>query len=336
MRCGYRVDIDGEQRATMQVNVSLRVAAFIAAGAAWGCSVEARDFGAGMGGDAGSSAQGGQAGTGMAGSAMVGGSAGSGGDGGGGAGGGSGSGVVLDGGADASDTGAGGSSSGTFCDTQTPTNGVAAADFQGLDFETAVGAQWTTLQTGTATVATTTERAFSPTNSLRAEVPDAPDFAGRTQAALHWTGVGATAIAGASVALQVNPVGFAGVTPDWTGSVILACIEYGTAGACLHYAKSGTPTALFVEWIYSGGPAVLGTCDISEALDFNLWNAVELSVGSADDVHVSINGVEGTSACNGNFGADTAAEVTVGLQTRNTTEQGWTVYFDDVVVEVQR
>jgi hypothetical protein len=215
--------------------------------------------------------------------------------------------------------------------------GVDAADFRCLDFETAVPAEvWVSEVTGTAALASTPERAFSPTASLRSNVPEAELFADRTVATLEWTSVGARAVIGARVAMQINPVALNDLAPPWTGSVALACIAFGSGNACLHYTRSETFTGLFLPWTFTGGPANANECGVSGSLQPELWNAVELSVDSDDGIRVLIDGVEATTDCVGSFGVATTASVTIGLQSRQVTSQGWTVYFDDVVAETLR
>jgi hypothetical protein len=92
-----------------------------------------------------------------------------------------------------------------------------------------------------------------------------------------------------------------------------------------------------LPWSFTGGPAFGGTCVVNGSLDFDLWNPVEIIVGSDDSVQVLIDGVEATVNCDDpSFGVDTVARVTIGLQSRQTTYDGWTVYYDDVVAETQR
>ena len=327
----------------MQVNVGLRAIVFAAACGAGACSVDSRNVSpiggsGGAGGSAGGAGAGGAAGAGAGTGGGASGSAGAGGSGGAGmAGGASGSSASVDGGSDPSDSGMGGSAGGgTWCDTQTPSVGVAAADFQCLDFETEVeAAVWVSEVTGTATLGTSTEKAFSPATSLRSFVPDAAAFADRTVATLAWSNVGASAVAGVRVAMQINPAGFGGLTPEWDGSIALVCVEFGSGSACLHYTRTG-PATLFLPWSFVGGAAIGGQCPVSGALQVDLWNQVELIVGSDSSVRVLLNGVEATTDCTASFGADTVANVTVGLQSRQTTYDGWTVHFDDIVAETER
>ncbi len=325
----------------MQVNVGLRTIALVAACSAAACSVDSRNVrsSGGSGGDSGGGGRGaGQGGEGESGAAAgLSGSAGAGGGGNAGMSGGNGGATaVVDGGSDPSDSGMGGSAGGgTWCDTQTPSAGVAATDFQCLDFETAVPPEvWVPTVTGAATLSETSERAFSPTTSLRSFVPDAELFADRTVATRAWSSVGAAEVTGVRVAMQINPVGLNGVTPPWDGSIILACIEFGDGSACLHYTRSDP--SLSLPWSFVGGPAFGGECVVNGSLDFDLWNAVELIVDSDDGVQVLIDGVEATVNCTASFGVDTAASVIIGLQSRQATYDGWTVYFDDVVAETSR
>lgn len=229
----------------------------------------------------------------------------------------------------------GSSSSGTWCDEARAD--VNLEHFQCLDFETDVPDElWVPTVTGDATQAFTTERAFSLPTSFKSSVPAAAALADRTVSILSWTEVGATPVLGARIALRVNPTQVSTVAPPWTGNIALTCVQYGSGSVCLRYTRSEAFNGLFLDWAFTGGPAISSDCEVSERLNFELWNDVELSVDDEDRVHLTINGEQAVTDCDANFGADTVATFQVGLQSRHTTSQGWTVFFDNIVAETLR
>lgn len=241
---------------------------------------------------------------------------------------------ALDGGTTSNDSG--GQNTGTWCDEQTPL-AINAGNFQCLDFETEPALDvWVPEVTGAAAQRISTERAFSLPTSFSSTVPSADVFADRAVSTISWTNVGATPVTGVRLALRVNPDNIGSLAPLWTGSIALACVEYGSGSACLHYTRSETRTGLFVDWIFTGGPAILGECVASEQLTFDLWNDVELGVDGDGRIDLTINGEQAVTDCIGTFGSDTVALYEIGLQSFNTTSQSWTVFFDDVVAETLR
>jgi hypothetical protein len=307
----------------------------------------------GVGGTEGADASAGSAGTagatgGTAGSAATGGTAGTGGaaDGGGTAGTG---GIAGRGGT----TGTGGTGGGpldagpqNWCAKQARPAGVAAADYQCLDFENGLPpvGTWPSTVTASASRSITTARASSLPQSLITSV-GGPAGTALQQASLQWHNVGSTAVSSLSITADINPVNFVGVAPPWTGTIDVLCASFGSGDACFSYTR-GADLAFadgyvgyFIEFTYSGGPAYRTQCRLTGSLTSNLWSRVELRLTrNPASIQVFINGTNAIPAgmtCGASFLDDTVTDVSFGMRAYPET-QAWTVYYDNVVAAVRR
>ena len=228
----------------------------------------------------------------------------------------------------------------TWCTTQSPPSGVAAADFQCVDFDNGLppSGTWMQTQSNSASFALSTTVAHSSPNSLLATVPSAADAAHAGAATLSWSDVGAGSITAITVSAQVNPVAYGGVLPPWTGHVEVLCAKFNGSGsrACLEYQYSSTPK-LTIYWAYISGAAAAGYCDLPGIWTSGIWNSLILSVTqSTGAVTATLNGA--VTHCSPGFGpqADTSAGVAVGPAAEAVTSSSWSGYFDDVVAYVNR
>jgi hypothetical protein len=223
-------------------------------------------------------------------------------------------------------------------------------DFQCLDFDTGLPSTtiWTQTKTNGGTFAISKALAYSAPNSLLGSVPAAPDYASQGTGTLTWSVVGADPVKSATIDARLNPPSMGGVTPPWTGQVDLMCLTIGDSSsfgsACLQYTQGsaqdwmpGGYTGLMLTWEIISGAAALGQCQVTGALTNGIWNTVELKgTGGGGGLSVLINGTSALSGCGPVFPATTAAKAVVGLNAGNVTSSSYSMYFDNVVVAVQR
>lgn len=261
-----------------------------------------------------------------------------------------------DGGAGLGDGGAGAAGSGSsgeggqagsgsgsvgWCGTRVRPSGVLASDYQCVDFDenTADVAVWVPVTVGDGTLEWSAAKATSLPLSMRASVPQVADYASRATAAIQWSNVGAAPIESLSLSFAMNPEPVPTLIPQSTGDVSIACLELGEGEACLDYTVNRDPdgfTGLSVSWVFSGGPAVASSCEVTEDLDPDLWNDVVLTVAQLGAIDVTINGVLATAECNGIFGPDTVALFTAGLAGHQVTSFGYDVHYDNLVAFTRR
>jgi hypothetical protein len=232
----------------------------------------------------------------------------------------------------------------TWCTTHPAPAGVAATDYQCLDFDNAMApaGTWPTTVTGTGMLSRSNARASSPSYSLMTSVAANRDDA----ASIAWNDVGGTPITGLSVSAAINPISPPQIVPPSTGGMDLLCLASGNNRTCLEYTVQGndpsggssTFTGLYVFWSYVASAAVAGNCALSVTnLTLNIWSTVTLSINpSTKIVDVTINGTTVTSNCAAQIGSDTVATVTVGATTHAFNTFGWTGYFDNIVATIRR
>jgi hypothetical protein len=249
----------------------------------------------------------------------------------------------LDGGGGGTDGGGAGTGGtpGTFCQQQTRPMGVAATDYQCVDFDTGLPPTtiWPQTLAGAGSLSASTARAISAPTSLLASVGSEADFSHPQTATLTWSDVGATAISGVSVTVQVNPVVSGGVSAPWTGSVDLLCVKYGGNSSCLSYTigdpTMGGTSGYYLRFVFSGGAAFAMNCPISGAFTTNLWNPVTLLVHASGGTDLTINGTASPS-CPSPPLTDTAATVVIGPAASGTTNAPFSTYLDNLIAAVQR
>jgi hypothetical protein len=229
-----------------------------------------------------------------------------------------------------------------WCDVAPLPAGIGDADHSCTDFEAGLPGDWSLDVVSPAEVSISQARAASVPNSLSSFVPLAEVFADRTRARLTWNNVGADAIDGVTIIAKINPSALPPLMPACTGAIRLFCVAFGFGEACLaitlesDHSFATEYTGLFVQWQFTGGPAVADVCDVTSDLDFALWNDVSLTAWRDGTIDVFINDVASSTGCGAVFSDDTAAQVALGLDTRNSTTASWTVYFDDLLAYTTR
>lgn len=250
---------------------------------------------------------------------------------------------VATGGTTTATTATGGAAA--WCATQPRPTGVAAADYQCVDFDNGLPpiATWPRTLTNSGTMQLTTARAASAPNSLVVTVPGADTFQTQATATATWSVTGAEPITRVSLWASLSPPQIAGPTPDWTGYVSLLCTSFGYGEACLLYTRgadvidSGVPyTGYLLSLMYTGGPAFFNFCAVTGTMTPNIWTRVELRVtkGSASTVQVFFNGTE-AAKCTSTFSDDTVAKFTFGEEA-SYVMPGWTMHYDNIAAAVYR
>jgi hypothetical protein len=230
-----------------------------------------------------------------------------------------------------------------WCTTQARPAGVAAADYQCLDFDNGLPptATWAPTLSGQGSRSITTARASSLPQSLITSLGSATSAGTPQRATLEWHNVGSTGVSSVSIAADLNPVNFAGVAPAWTGSINLLCASFGSGNTCFSYTRGAdlsfadAYTGYFIEHTYSGGPATRYQCQVTGNLVVNLWTRVELRLTrSPANIQVFIGGAN-AGQCSGSYLDDTATDISFGMRSFPEA-QNWTVYYDNVVATVRR
>lgn len=230
-----------------------------------------------------------------------------------------------------------------WCATRSRPSDVLAADYQCVSFDSGLPAEWTTTVMPAAELETTTTAASSPPMSMRTVVPAAASFSDRRSALIEWSAVGTASVSSVTLRAELNPAALPSIAPPWTGYIRLLCVELGGGEVCLAHTYDSTRDfassyeGLFVRWTFFEGAALTGECEVTEDLDYRLWNEVVLQVERTGDIEVEIDGVDATSGCTATeLSADADALVAVGQRVFHETGSEWTVHFDNVEVEVRR
>ncbi|MDP9002726.1 MAG: hypothetical protein M3O46_21770 [Myxococcota bacterium] len=228
----------------------------------------------------------------------------------------------------------------TWCGQQAIPSGVAAADYQCVDFDKGLPptTTWGQTQAQGGTLSLSTALASSAPTSLLTSVPAATDATTSGTASLSWTDIGATAVTGATVTAAINPVAVGGLLAPWTGSISILCVTFNaspSSHACLEYTiNASSARELDIVYALVNGAAVAGKCVVAGAFTPGLWNQVSLS-WAASGVSATVSGT--TTPC-GVVGPPptTSATATFGPAASAVTSVGWSVYYDSVVAYMQR
>jgi hypothetical protein len=245
----------------------------------------------------------------------------------------------------------------TWCKTQTIPSGVAATDYQCLDFDTGnfppVG--WTQNVMAPGMLSKTGTRFFSSPSALHTTFPLEPGVQGTSR--LEWTTTASgSPVASIAVSSMVNPT-----LPEfelgWTRSVEILCVAFGTdfSQACLLYTyenplmpwQANPYTGLYIHLQYRiTDYAVVNDCPVAGSFATNVWSNIELRVPtSTGHVEAVVNGI--LSTCNNTapnsagIPATTVPLVFVGshLDSRGAPmapPSAWATAFDNVTVVVRR
>ncbi|HMI88771.1 MAG TPA: hypothetical protein VK550_32050, partial [Polyangiaceae bacterium] len=239
----------------------------------------------------------------------------------------------------------------TWCGTKAIPSGVAAADYQCVDFDVGLPAQstWARVTAATGTLALSTTKASSPPNSLQTVAP-APDGVNQVprEGYLQWTVPGtASTIKSVSVAAAINPV-VPSFSPAWTDEVDVLCVGFPGSGitsrACLAYTyASNKPwntsyTGLFVHYTYFLGDAgYTGECAVAGNFGTNLWTNAELRIDmTTGTIDALIDGASSPCTTQMAPSPDTQAFFNVGSLSGTYVDFAWSAQFDNVIAFLRR
>lgn len=228
----------------------------------------------------------------------------------------------------------------TWCGLQAIPSGVAAADYQCVDFDKGLPptTTWVQTQAQGGMLSLSTALASSAPSSLLTSVPAAADTTTSGTASLSWTDIGATAVTGATVTAAINPVAVGGVLQPWTGSISILCVTFNaspSSHACLEYTiNASSAPELDIVYVLINGAAVSGRCVAAGAFTAGLWNPVSLS-WTASGVSATVSGTRTPCDAVGPP-PTTSATATFGPAASAVTSVGWSVYYDSVVAHMQR
>jgi hypothetical protein len=188
-----------------------------------------------------------------------------------------------------------------------------------------------------------TTRAVSLPNSWLASVPAVAAMQQPGEASLLHHFVGAQQIKSIVVSANISLIAKVGVTPAWTGSVDLLCVDSGSGNTCLSYTEGGSTesvsdySGLYLTHVYTGGPAYLRTCQVSGSIATGVWTRVELHADTSGSVTLLLDGTNhAASDCDFTYLVDSAADVQVGLAAHSATARPLSAYYDNVEAYVTR
>jgi hypothetical protein len=224
----------------------------------------------------------------------------------------------------------------TWCSSQSPPSGVAASDFQCLDFDHGLPSQsvWalTTAKAGIAKIST------AAYDSMPNSLQTIANAGSADQGTLTWNGAGATPIKGFTISAAINYTRQNGNYSTDEGEVSLIDIQTGFSEVGLYHTGSGLALAA------GSGPTSGGVftceCPIGVAdLTSSIWNTVTITADTTSgNITTTIDGTSSTCACS--FKQDTSIQVEIGANGNQdpTTPPtyGWSGYWDNVTVAVQR
>jgi hypothetical protein len=238
-----------------------------------------------------------------------------------------------------------GAASPGFCGSRKRPSGAVTTDYDCLTFEPDLPANtiWKPTTANGATSMLSTTRAASLPNSWYVSSPSVAAMQLPSEATLTRRFVGAAQIKSVVVSADISFVAPAGVTPSWTGSVDILCVDTGSGNTCLSYTEGGSTdfasayTGLYLTHVYTGGPAFIAGCKVTGSIASGIWTRVELRADTSGPVTVLIDGSNRAAAdCDFSYLADSAADVRVGLEAHSEMQRTFSAYYDNVEAYVLR
>lgn len=232
----------------------------------------------------------------------------------------------------------------SWCGQQTRPSGVAASDYQCLDFENGLPSTsvWSRETATSGAVSASTARAFTLPQSLLSSVTGTVGSVGR----LSWSAVGSSGAKSATISAQIYPSALPSNPAAFDGQLDLMCFSDTNFEICLSYIYKGTIypsgapqitnyTGLFLHYVLSGGAFLTYDCALSDAMNKNAWNSVVFT--AVTPAQVIVNGTNlNTAGCGGGVAGSTAPTMSIGVRNDADLSFGWTVYFDNVVASASR
>ena len=232
----------------------------------------------------------------------------------------------------------------TFCTGHPAPSGVAASDYQCLDFDKGSlpsSSVWAPVTAGSGTLSATTARFNSSPDSMVTTVTANE----ADSAALRWSNTGSTAISNVLVSMQIEPVTPAQVLPSSSDELDLISLDSTSTRTFLYYVENVNPTynGLGLRWQIIGGAALGGNCVLGTTLNLNQWNSLQLNVvASGGALSITLNGASVSCPCcpsSYGFAGSNSVTVTVGAADFGLFQPSyfpWTSYFDNIQATIQR
>jgi hypothetical protein len=221
----------------------------------------------------------------------------------------------------------------TWCNSQTRPAGVAAADYQCVDFDTNtnIPAGWTaTVGTGSSLTVSTEARNSTP-NALKGFV-DIDEGA-----YISWGNSGSN-VSSVSIAADIQPIDSGSFPGEWTGSLDYLCAQVGPVKVCLSYNPNDvSPNPSNVMRINYTDGLTSHTCPLGGTLAFSEWTRVTLTVTNTGSATVTSD----TPLLNGSCQLTqtplgSAATFRAGVDVTASIGSSATGYIDNVVAWIKR
>jgi hypothetical protein len=241
----------------------------------------------------------------------------------------------------------------TWCKMQTIPSGVAAGDYQCLDFDQGPfpPSGWAPFVTAPGSMTTTNTRFNSSPNSFDSSCPLQVGRAD-ARATINWTGPsGGQNLSSLSLSAMMSPVTPTFAMP-WSDNLDLLCLAISNewSFACLSYTygnasvpwQTAPYTGLFIRFQFTVDDfVVFNDCPVSASFGTNLWTKAELRINNATGMVEAIIDGATTSCPSSHPPAPTSAPFAwVGSKQAafavSGTNSDWRTYFDNVVVTVRR
>jgi hypothetical protein len=233
----------------------------------------------------------------------------------------------------------------TWCTSHPAPSGVAASDYQCIDFDNGFPASstWVLFQRNNGTYSRSTARASSTPASLAMTVGDVSDPSKPDTAEWTWNNTGSAPIKSVNISMEISPATLLSLAPAWTGQIDLACFHSGSNFICLSYTYgevtswSSSYVGLLLNVDYSGGIAFHNDCQVTKDLTRNIWNTVQITATwSTGALQVLVNGTNAVSNCTAGFDPDTNASIWYGMDTSGGVSVPYSMYYDNIQVTVRR
>jgi hypothetical protein len=233
----------------------------------------------------------------------------------------------------------------TWCSGQPAPSGVAASDYQCLDFDKGLpsASVWAQDLAGSGTLSATTMRFNSSPNSMVTMVT----ANGADGAELAWSNTGATAISNVLVSMEIQPITPAEVLPSSSDELDIITLNATSVKVYLYYVENSDLQSgyngLGLRWSIIGTAATGDNCLLGASPNLNQWNSLQLNVvANGGPMTIGLNGTNLTcSCCPSSFGlaGSDSVVVSVGTSTFGLFDSSyfpWTTYFDNVQATIRR
>jgi hypothetical protein len=226
----------------------------------------------------------------------------------------------------------------TWCTSQPAPSGVAASDYQCVDFDNGLPptSVWSQTVSGAASMARSTAQFVSSPASLMTNIT--ADGTGTAQ--LKWSSPVGASVTSVSVSIEIDPTASPQVVQPSSG-ITLIDISTALNDIYVYFVDESNIQSGYIglglNWGYFGSAAVQGDCLLGMTLSTGSWNQLQLTMGGGSGISVTLNGAALTCSCCSSavIGGATSAQVTVGASGPTVTF-AWPAYFDNIQATVRR